>query len=88
MCFMTGTNIRKCLVWSLNATTFEHVHGSVLINHLLSCSSQIKISPLWVPILKYIVLISSLPRIWSVELCYALYNVIQYDYMYSYIIII
>ena len=54
MDFKIGTNIRKCLVWSLNATTSEHVHGSTLTSHLLSCTSDITISRLWFPILKYI----------------------------------
>jgi hypothetical protein len=46
MYLKTRTNIQKCLVWSLNVTAPEHVHGSVLINHLLSCRSKIKFSQL------------------------------------------
>jgi hypothetical protein len=44
----------KCFVWLPNATASKYVHGSALINYLLSCSSVIRIDRLRVPILKYI----------------------------------
>jgi len=65
---------------AIRPSKLNNVHGFALINHLLSCSFQIKISQLWGPI-PFVLLYS--PWNLLVKLHYTLYTVTDMQYVWN-----